>query len=191
MTTPTISVRRQIITGVMLALALLGALVRWRAPQPSLARDLGTLLLVLWLPIVGNIIAWLVQRAKTPKARPTGAAFDGTFQPHARITLTLLPADTPRQSRPIRAGYFVGALAVGSHAFTTRLAVPVGAEPVPQVPIQLEVQFLRPDLALAQLPPSTPFVLLAGRTTLGTGHVLPLAKPGGEPVGGQGRSAPP
>lgn len=156
----------------MLALALLGGVVRWLAPQPSLARDLGTLLLVLWLPIVGNIIGWLIQRAKTPKQGPPGLAFGPTFEPSARIELTLLPAATPRQSRPIRAGYFLGALAVDSQAFTVRLAVPADAEPRPEVPCTLEVQFLRPELALAVLTPHTRFALLSGRTLLGTGHVL-------------------
>ena len=173
MTHPSISTRRQLITVVMLVLALVGGLVRWLAPQPSVARDLGSMLMVLWLPIVGNIIAWLIQRAKTPKHLPQGFAAGTVFEPSARIELTLLAADTPRLSRPIRAGYFDGALVVGSEGFTTRLAVPADGEPVPEVPCTLDVQFLRPELALAQLTPGTKFALLSGRTVLGTGHVLP------------------
>lgn len=175
MATSTISTRRQIITVVMLVLALIGGLVRWFAPQPSLARDLGSVLMVLWLPIVGNIIAWLIQRAKTPKHVPQGFTAGTVFEPHAQVELTLLPAETPLLSRPIRAGFFDGALVVGSEGFTTRLAVPADGEPVPEVPCRLAVQFLRPELALAQLLPGTRFALLSGRTVLGTGHVLPVA----------------
>lgn len=175
MTQPTISSRRQIITVVLLVFALLGGVVRWLAPDPSLARTLGSLMMVLWLPIIGNIIGWLMQRAKTPKNLPQGFAPGTAFEPHARIELTLLAADTPLLSQPIRAGYFVGALVVGSEAFTTRLAVPSGGEPVPEVACELEVQFVRPELALAQLTPGTRFALLAGRTVLGTGHLLPTA----------------
>lgn len=175
MTIPSsISARRQLITVVMLVLALVGGVVRWFAPQPSMARDLGSMLMVLWLPIVGNIIAWLIRRAKTPKHLPQGFAAGTVFEPHARIELTLLAADTPRQSRPIRAGYFDGALVVGSEAFTTRLEVPSDGEPVPEVPCTLEVQFLRPELALARLTVGTRFAVLSGRTVLGTGHVLPM-----------------
>ena len=87
--TPTSS-RRQIITAVLLLLALGGGLVRWLAPQPSLARDIGSLLLVLWLPIIGNIIAWLVGRARAPKAAPPGFAPGSPFIPTARVTLTRL-----------------------------------------------------------------------------------------------------
>ncbi|MBW0171165.1 MAG: hypothetical protein KXJ61_13175 [Hydrogenophaga sp.] len=175
MTASTRSSRRQLATVVMLVLALVGGLVRWLAPQPSVARDLGSLLMVLWLPIVGNIIGWLIQRAKAPRHVLQGFAADAAFEPSARIELTLLAADTPRESRPIRAGYFDGALVVGSEGFTTRLAVPVDGEPVPEVPCVLAVQFLRPALALARLAPGERFTLLAGRRVLGTGHVLPAA----------------
>ena len=174
MTQPSISTRRQLITVVMLVLALIGGLVRWLAPQPSVARDLGSVLMVLWLPIVGNIIAWLIQRAKTPKHLPQGFAAGTVFEPSARIELTLLAADTPRLSRPIRAGYFDGALVVGSEGFTTRLLVPPDGEPAPGVPCALEAQFLRPELALPKLAAGTRFTLLSGRTVLGTGHVLPM-----------------
>ena len=176
MTPSSKSSRRQIITVVLLVLALIGGVVRGFAPQPSMARDVGTLLMVLWLPIVGNIIGWLMQRARAPKHRPQGFAPGTVFEPHARIELTLLAAETPRLSRPIRAGCFDGALVVGSEAFTTRLAVPSDGEPVPEVPCTLEVQFLRPELALAQLTVGTRFALLSGRTVLGTGRVLPLAR---------------
>lgn len=171
MSQPSISVRRQIITVVLLVAALAGGIVRWLAPDPSLARTLGTLMMVLWLPIVGNIIGWLMRRAKTPKHMPQGFA-PGAFEPHARIELTLLEADTPSLSRPIRAGIFDAALVVGGEGFTARLAVPSGSEPVPEVPCELEVQFLRPELARVRLTPGTGFVLLAGRTALGKGVVV-------------------
>ncbi|MDZ4399613.1 hypothetical protein [Hydrogenophaga sp.] len=170
------SKRRQIMAMAMLALALIGGLVRWFAPQPSMARDVGSLLMVLWLPIVGNIIGWLMQRARAPKHQLQGFAAGTPFESHARIELILLAADTPRLSRPIRAGFFDGALVVGSEGFTTRLLVPADAEPVPEVPCTLNVQFLRPELALAQLTPGSKFALLAGRTVLGTGSVLPLER---------------
>ncbi len=174
MTNSNRSARRQIITVVLLVLALIGGLVRWLAPQPSVARDLGTLLMVLWLPIVGNVIAWLIRRAKTPKQVPPGFAAGAVFVPHARIELMLLKTDVPRLSRPIRAGYFDGALVVGSEGFTTRLLVPPDGEPAPGAPCALEAQFLRPELALPKLAAGTRFTLLSGRTVLGTGHVLPM-----------------
>ena len=169
--TPTSS-RRQIITAVLLLLALGGGLVRWLAPQPSLARDIGSLLLVSWLPIIGNIIAWLVGRARAPKAAPPGFAPGSPFIPTARVTLTLLAADVPAQSRPIRAGLFPCMVAVGHEAFTARLQVPPDAEPVPEVAQDLALELLRPELALPKLPAGTEFMLLSGRSLLGRGRVL-------------------
>ena len=169
--TPTSS-RRQIITAVLLLLALGGGLVRWLAPQPSLARDIGSLLLVLWLPIIGNIIAWLVGRVRAPKAAPPGFAPGSPFLPTARVTLTLLAADVPAQSRPIRAGLFPCMVAVGHEAFTARLQVPPDAEPVPEVAQDLALELLRPELALPKLLAGTEFMLLSGRSLLGRGRVL-------------------
>ena len=175
MTTSTISSRRQIITTVLLLFAVGGGLLRWLAPQPSLARDMGSLLLVLWLPIIGNIIAWLVARAHKPKNAPPGFAPDSPFTPSAHITLTLLAAEVPSQSRPIRAGLFHCMVVVGHEAFSARLQVPPHAEPVPEVAQPLEVEFLRPEVALPKLKPGTDFTLLSGRTLLGRGQVQQLA----------------
>ena len=171
MTTSTISSRRQIITTVLLLFAVGGGLLRWLAPQPSLARDMGSLLLVLWLPIIGNIIAWVVARAHKPKNAPPGFAPDSPFTPSAHFTLTLLAAEVPSQSRPIRAGLFHCMVVVGHEAFSARLQVPPHAEPVPEVAQPLEVEFLRPEVALPKLKPGTDFTLLSGRTLLGRGQV--------------------
>ena len=175
--TSTISSRRQTITAILLLFAVGGGLLRWLAPQPSLARDMGSLLLVLWLPIIGNIIAWLVARAHKPKNAPPGFAPDSPFTPSAHITLTLLAAEVPSQSRPIRAGLFHCMVVVGHEAFSARLQVPPHAEPVPEVAQPLEVEFLRPEVALPKLKPGTDFTLLSGRTLLGRGQVQQLATP--------------
>jgi hypothetical protein len=172
-----ISHRRQIITLVLLVLALGGGLLRWWAPQPSLAHDMGSLLLVLWLPIIGNIIAFLVQRARTPRNLPAGFVPGSPFVASARIELTLMAADVPVESRPVRAGLFpclivLGAERVNAEAFSARLWVPAGSEPVPQVSQAMEIEFLRPALALAKLPAGTGFALLSGRTLLGQGRML-------------------
>ena len=175
MTTSTISSRRQIITTVLLLFSVGGGLLRWLAPQPSLARDMGSLLLVLWLPIIGNIIAWVVAQAHKPKNAPPGFAPDSPFTPSAHITLTLLAAEVPSQSRPIRAGLFNCMVVVGHEAFSARLQVPPHAEPVPEVAQPLEVEFLKPEVALPKLKPGTDFTLLSGRTLLGRGQVQQLA----------------
>ncbi|MDB5849670.1 MAG: hypothetical protein JWP29_3422 [Rhodoferax sp.] len=170
----TIASRRQIITVFLLLLAVTGGLIRWLAPQPSLARDMGSLLLVLWLPIIGNIIAWLVARAAKPKVAAPGFAADAAFVPSARIALTLMAAAVPSESRPVPAGLFPCMVVVGTDAFSARLSVPADGVPVPEVAQVLEVEFLRPEVALPRLPADTTFTLLAGRTLLGQGRVLAM-----------------
>ncbi len=159
-------------TLVLLALALAGGVLRLFAPQPSLARDMGSLLLVLWLPIIGNIIAWLVARAHSRKAAPPGFDPASPFTPSARVELTLLAADVPAASRPIRAGLFPCAVVVGSDGFSARLNVLEGELPEPEIAKVMDIEFLRPELALAKLAPGGEFVLLAGRTALGRGKLL-------------------
>ena len=174
-TTSTISSRRQIITVVLLLLALGGGVLRWLAPQPSLARDMGSLLLVLWLPIIGNIIAWLVARASRagrPAQAAPGFAPGAEFAASGRVLLTLFAAAVPSESRPVRSGLFPCMVVVGSDAFSARLSVPPGAEPVPEVPQALEIEFLRPALALASLRTDAVFSLLSGRTLLGQGRLM-------------------
>lgn len=169
-----ISRRRQIITAILLAFAVLGFVIRQLTPGPSLLRDFGSLLLVLWLPIIGNIIAWGVARFHARKAAPPGFDPAAAFEPSARVEITLLAAGVPAASRPVRAGLFACTIASGSDGFTARLRVPREQVPVPEVPHVLDVQFLRPELALARLPAGADFVLIAGRVTLGRGVVLGL-----------------
>ena len=166
-----ISSRRQVITVVFLLLAIAGGVVRKLAPEPSLLRDLGTLLLVLWLPIVGNIIAWVVARARAPKVMAPGFS-DATFVPSAHVEITLLPAAVPAESRPVHAGLFPCIVVLGHEAFSARLQVPPDSEPVPEVARTLELQFLRPDLALPRLRAAREFTLLSGRKLLGRGRLL-------------------
>lgn len=145
--------------------------MRWLAPEPSLMRDLGTLFLVLWLPIIGNIIAWVVARARMPKVVAPGFS-DAAFVPSAHVEITLLPAAVPAESRPVRAGLFPCMVVLGNEAFSARLQVPSGSEPVPEVARTLQLQFLRPDLALPRLRLAGEFTLLSGRKLLGQGRLL-------------------
>jgi TRAP-type C4-dicarboxylate transport system permease small subunit len=56
------SYRRQIVMATMLGLALVGGAMRYWAPNPSVTRDIGTLMLVLWLPAVGNLVSFVVRQ---------------------------------------------------------------------------------------------------------------------------------
>lgn len=163
--------RRQFIVAVLLALALVGAGMRIWAPDPSLARDIGTLLLVLWLPAVGNIVAFAIGRWRA--AHPPRPAFDpaAPFEGHLLVELAgLAPAAAAGEAS-------LCTLVVGNEGFTARLAQPLARWLDGPQPAVLAVQVLRPALALPRLPAGTAFGILAGTRTVGTGRVLEVRQP--------------
>lgn len=166
--------RRQLAMAVLLALAVAGGVIRHYAPNPSTLRDIGTLLLVMWLPAVGNLISYLVRRMprRAPGAAP-GFADDAPFAPHLRVELRavhvpaqVLAAIGPQQRQC--------ALLVGQQGFTARLALPVleaisGAQTAVAQPA---LQLLRPEVALPDLPPGTEFHLLVHSKAIAKGTVV-------------------
>src|SRR6478609_1073460 len=100
------SSRRRLAMAVLLLLAASGGVIRKFAPDPSVLRDVGTLLLVLWLPAIGNLIAYFV--SKIPRKAPPRTEFDAgaAFSPHlhaeveaAGVPAQVLDALPPGHSR--------------------------------------------------------------------------------------------
>lgn len=155
----------------LLALAVVGAAVRYWAPNPSLARDIGTLLLVLWLPAVGNLIAFLVRQWAMRKARRT------SFDPARAFVSHLVVRISPIGAQPLPAHLLSQAgnrctVALGTEGFTARTALPllrvIDGMDGPQ---DVSMELLRPELALPRLPPGARFQLLAGQITIAQGTV--------------------
>ena len=164
--------RRQFIVAVLLALAIVGAGMRYWADKPSLARDIGTLLLVLWLPAVGNIVAFAIGRWRA--AHPPRPPFDpaAPFEGHLLAELAgVAPAAAAGDASACT-------LVVGSEGLTARLAQPLSHWLAGPQPAVLAVQLLRPALALPRLPAGAVFGILAGTRTVGTGRVLEVRQPG-------------
>jgi hypothetical protein len=147
------SKRRQIVMAVLLGLAMVGAAVRYWAPNPSALRDVGTLLLVLWLPAVGNLVGFLIR--KIPR-RARDFSANAPFQAQLSADVEHLVAGVSLERCTV---------VVGQEGFTARTrAVSANA---------MDFEFLRPDMALVKLPPSTEFHLLVGATTAARGRVKP------------------
>jgi hypothetical protein len=165
------SSRRQIAMAVMLALAVAGGIIRHQAPDPSTLRDVGTLMLVLWLPAVGNFVGFLMRKIPKRKPRPTHFDPASPFTRHLRVQLEplplpdgALPALDPTDAR--------GTLLVAGSGFTVRLDRPMaqwltapGHEPV-------AMECLLPEVALRTLVPGTAVHLLVGTTAVANGQVL-------------------
>lgn len=166
------SSRRQLIVAILLALAVLGAAMRRWAASPSLAHDIGTLLLVLWLPVIGNVVAYVIARLHRMRSRQVrlfepGAAFT------AHLLVQLMPLTAGAQGiAALRKDERNCTLVVGQEGFTARSAEPLARWLAAGQPVSVELELLRPELALPRLPMGTTFSVLAGPVAVGTGQVL-------------------
>ena len=162
--------RRRLVMVVLLALACAGAVIRHQAPDPSTLRDVGTLLLVLWLPAVGNLVAYLIRQIPARRPRPTAFAPGAHFSAHlqTRIDSVSAPGDWLAALDPSEQRCTV---LVGQSAFTVRSAAPL-AQWLPDSPQTLALECLVPSVALSELVPGTAFHLLVGTTPVAQGRVM-------------------
>jgi hypothetical protein len=153
------SSRRRLIVVILLTLAVGGAVIRHLAPAGSLPYDIGTLLLVMWVPAVGNIIGYLMGRWSASRGRSAAYPLP-PFAPHIRAALQWAAA-------PPAPGEHGCIVIVDSQGFTARAVVPTEeGEGV------IEIEFLVPQAALPHFPADAPFSLVQGRSVIGRGKVL-------------------
>lgn len=146
--------RRRAVMIALLSLASAGAVIRALAPEPSTLRDVGTLLLVLWLPAVGNLVAWFVRRIPRKPPPVTNFAAGAPFAPQLRVAIEVQGAMPPDGSTIL--------VVAGSRGFVGRIS---GG---PQAMLEL----LHPQGALPYLAKGTEFHLLVERTPFAKGRVL-------------------
>jgi hypothetical protein len=177
MSTTKIQFRRKVIVIVLLCVAVGGAVVRHYATPGTTTRDIATLLMVLWVPIIGNVIAWLI--SKRPRRAPSAPAvmppsFDtaGVFTPHAHVELTFRKPALPSQDVPIAPGEYRCALVIDKEGFSARWIVPPGDALERGKPAALEVEFLSPAMAQPKFAQGAVFRVLIGDSFIADGRVL-------------------
>lgn len=179
--------RRKLIVVVLLFLAVAGAAIRHFAARGTTTRDIGTLMLLLWIPVIGNVVAWLMARLKRP-AKPVPAtagalaaaaaaesvakALETPFRAQALADITLRPAPVPADDLLIAEGEHVCAFVVGTEGFSGRWQVPAGAAFRRGTTQRLAVEFLSPAVALPRFAPGTVFRMLVGEAFIGDGTVV-------------------
>jgi hypothetical protein len=161
--------RRQAVMIVLLSLATAGAVIRALAPNPSTLRDIGTLLLVLWLPAVGNLVAWFIKRIPRKAPPATEFASDAAFAPQLRVRL-----ERTELAASMSPGASAFVVLVGRRGFVARLGAPIGR--VLAVPGEQEamLELLHPAGALPRLGAGTQFHLLVGTQAVAKGRVVGL-----------------
>ena len=158
--------RRTLIVYILLGLAVSGGALRLWAPNPSLARDIGSLLLVLWVPVIGNVVGFVARKLRLGPGPSPDFEAGSPFIAHLEVEMTpLAQAVPPADQRENRC-----ALVLGKDAFTVRMPVPL-AQWLDGAHVT-ELECLRPALALPRLAAGTPFHVLAGQSIIGQGRVL-------------------
>ncbi|MBC7954846.1 MAG: hypothetical protein H7Y33_03105 [Cytophagales bacterium] len=168
-----ISSRRFFIVVVLLVAAVAGALLRiFSAPQ-STPYDLGTLLMVMWIPVVGNIISFLARKLRPTAPSPPTFSSSMAFVPQLVVELQLHSEpglDLPRKEQD---GRIHCLFLLGTEGFSVRVALleshTIGTPPCAQA------QFLFPAAALPKFQIGSTFQLMQGRSGIGTGQVLSLS----------------
>ena len=148
---------------LLLVLALAGGAVRHWTDKGTIAHDLGTLLLVLWLPIIGTVVGFVINKTrrmmKASKDFPQDAAFAPQLLVRLEGTVTASMDTLERVT-----------LVLDKEGFSarTRIAPPQAR----QGPTTLELEFLRPQLALSRFPKNTCFDILVQGQVVAQGRVL-------------------
>jgi hypothetical protein len=166
----TISSRRYFIVVVLLIMAVAGALLRSFAVPQSTPYYLGTLLMVMWVPIVGNIISFLGKKlSPVALAKPTFSA----ATPFVRQAVVELRGqseqdlDLPQKEQD---GRIHGLFVVGTEGFSIRFSL-LDIE-VADGCLGAEVQFFSPAAARPKFPVGSAFKVMQGNSGIGTGQVL-------------------
>jgi hypothetical protein len=157
--------RRQVVMAVLLGLAAAGAGIRHWADNPSLARDIGTLLLVLWLPAVGNLVAFAVRNLAPRLRRADGFDPDSAFESHVRVDI--VPVQPGALSGPAARDFV---LVIGHEGFRARTPRPLAATAE-----TIELQLLRPSVALPRLGPDAAFQVMVSGQIVASGRVRATA----------------
>ena len=121
MAASTIQARRKVIAILLLALAVLGALMRQLAEADSLAHDIGTLLLVMWVPVVGNIVGYFMKKYAPKPRLPAGFTAGAPFTAHVSAGLQF-DVEMPDLGAP-----WTCTLLQGTQGYTVRLRAMDGA----------------------------------------------------------------
>jgi hypothetical protein len=181
----TISSRRFFIVAVLLVTGVAGALLRSFSSPQSTPYYVGTMLMVMWVPVVGNIISFLVNRLSP--AAPVRPSFSSAMPFVPQVVVKLVLSLAPGQGLAMNEsdGKHHCLFITGTEGFSARVS-PLETEIAGEA-LCAEVQFLLPAAALPKFPIGRTFEMKQGGRVVGTGQVLSLS-PSTEPISESSRA---
>ena len=166
------AIRRKRALWFFVVLALTGGVLQLFSKPHSVAWDLGAILLLACFVSASYFFMWF---AKKRRVEFLPLQFDAAqpFVPHVLVDLILNDERSGGADRPeVLRRVFV----VGAQGFTARFTVPAGS----RVPLRVEAQFLRPEVALPHFAAGGAFAVIDKTRTVGTGTVVTvLSAPSG------------
>lgn len=173
--------RRKLIVYILLGLAITGAAIRVGTPQGSALHDIGTLMLVLWLPVIGNVVGFFGRKIRMPAPK---LAFDHGSPFTAQLRIAFTPAVPPPAVTVATPGGMTDlfTLVIGREGFNARPAGTVAEHLAVDGALEIELEFLHPARAMHRFPVGTDFKLLVDTVAVGRGTVLAVVAATGSPV---------
>jgi hypothetical protein len=157
---------------VFLVIAVVGSLLTLLAEPGSKAADLGAVLLAVWIVPLSFFVFFFAKKRARLIPMPLTFDADEAFVPHVSVNLTLTREQDGGRKEPITTKGYCGIFVVGTQGFTARFRLPSGVALGASTPKTVDVQFLRPEVALSHFAVGTSFTMLEGRRTVGTGEVV-------------------
>jgi hypothetical protein len=161
------SIRRKRVVIFFLVAALIGGVLKLLGEPRSWMSELGSILVAVWIIPASMFVFWFAKSRARLVPMPLKFAPGTRFVPTLTAEVTLTAADrAPGQ------GECKCIFVVGTQGFTARFILPEGVLLEPRVPRQVDVQFLRPEVAAPYFPAGGEFSLLEGSKIVGSGRVI-------------------
>lgn len=173
-----IQFRRRLFVALLLCAAIGGAIVRHFADASSVAHDVGTALMVAWIPIVGNLISYLLATSRSLLRGRAESGYATSFVAHILAEISFFaPLPTVSPAHDSVKGEYRATLVLGKEGFTARWMMSSAMDSALGKSQVVEVEFFAPAIALARFTQSTKFQVLANDTLVADGEVIQVLDP--------------
>lgn len=155
------ALRKRLAAAFIVVAAVVGTILRASAERGSATYDFGTLLMVMWIPVVSFVVFYFATKRKPVPAPPPSFSVSVPFVAHVRVRIDARTGPGSDKFTSDARYYFL----LGTEGFSVRL------RPQPVSATSFEGEFLVPALALPRFPAGTAFRVFDGTNVVADGEV--------------------